>query len=100
MYALVTGASGSIGRALVDTLQRDSANVLALTRGQAPETESTATACWLEQCSAEQYRSKLSPQLSQQLPDVVFHCSGILHDGSQMPEKSLKQFSAEKLALP
>ncbi|MBW8191772.1 SDR family NAD(P)-dependent oxidoreductase [Neiella marina] len=98
MLVLITGASGAIGRSLVDYYQARSHQVIAVVRGEdsSQNDDNSMSVTWVENCPPARYRELLSPMFQHQLPDAVFHCCGVLHNERHMPEKALKQFSAEQ----
>ena len=93
MRVLVAGASGAIGAAIAEKLSDEGDQVLTISRSG--ESSSTHLVCDLT--SAESV-DQVSGFLAERGPvDAVFCCTGILHGGWNMPEKSLSQLTAEWL---
>ncbi|WP_300426502.1 SDR family NAD(P)-dependent oxidoreductase [uncultured Thalassolituus sp.] len=93
MRVLVAGASGAIGAAIAEKLSDEGDQVLTISRSGEPS--STHLVCDLT--SAES-ADQVSRFLAERGPvDAVFCCTGILHGGWNMPEKSLSQLTAEWL---
>ncbi|WP_210394688.1 NAD-dependent epimerase/dehydratase family protein [Motiliproteus sediminis] len=88
MELMVTGASGGIGRALVEQARRQGIPVLAVTRSEAPVPGATDS---LTACPASDYPWRLTDLLHPlpRKPRLVIHCGGMLHQAEQRPEKRL-----------
>jgi NAD(P)-dependent dehydrogenase (short-subunit alcohol dehydrogenase family) len=93
MRILVTGSSGGIGAAIVDKLRADGDYVLTISRSGEPS--SAHLVCDLTQPESVVHVTKF---IADRGPvDAVFCCTGILHGGWNMPEKSLSQITADWL---
>ncbi len=88
--ALVIGASGGIGAALVETLRGDPrcASVITLSRASAPALDLADPA------SIEQAAAAVAGQGPFQL---IINAAGVLHDADFMPEKRLADLNQEQL---
>ena len=98
LTAIVCGASGGIGRALVDALNTDAnvANVIALSRsGESHAATGTYSVDIQNEASIAAAAEKIKPLGSVQL---VIVATGILHDGQFQPEKNWNSLNAENLA--
>jgi NAD(P)-dependent dehydrogenase (short-subunit alcohol dehydrogenase family) len=93
MKVLVAGSSGGIGAAIADKLRADGDYVLTISRFGEPS--SSHLVCDLTKPESVDQVSKF---LADRGPvDAVFCCTGILHGGWNMPEKSLLQLTSEWL---
>ena len=81
--AVVIGASGGIGAALADALAEEGADVRRLSRPDIDLTDEATIAAAAARAGA---------------PDLVIVATGLLHDGEQGPEKSIRDFDPVWLA--
>lgn len=86
MSAVVIGARGGIGAALVDALREEGETVHAFARPELDILDETSIARAAAQVAA-------GPP-----PRLVFVATGLLHEGERGPEKSLKELDADWLA--
>ena len=86
MTAVVIGATGGIGAALSDALERDSEPVMRLGRRTEPRLD------LLEEASIA--AARIGPGLA-----LVIDATGFLHDERYQPEKSLRQIDPTHMAL-
>lgn len=87
MAAIVIGASGGIGRALSDALERRGDMVRRLARGSG-DLDLT------DQGSIEQAAERLAPAAPF---DHIIVATGVLHDDELRPERSLRDLHADRL---
>ena len=87
MTAVVIGATGGIGAALSDALERDSEPVMRLGRRTEPRLD------LLEEASIAA-AARIGPGLA-----LVIDATGFLHDEQYQPEKSLRQIDPTHMAL-
>ena len=93
MKILVAGSSGGIGSAIAKKLDADGDHVLTISRSGEPS--SSHLVCDLTKPESVDQVSKF---LADRGPvDAVFCCTGILHGGWNMPEKSLSQLTGDWL---
>lgn len=100
--AVVTGANGGIGRAMVETLLESPqlGRLIAITRAEAAYTDDPRVTTLSLDLTQENGRSALKQHLDGQPVHLLFNAMGTLHDdhlGIQ-PEKRLEQLSADALA--
>ena len=88
MTAVVIGATGGIGAALSDALERDSEPVMRLGRRTEPRLD------LLEEASIAAAAAHIGPGLT-----LVIDATGFLHDERYQPEKSLRQIDPTHMAL-
>ena len=88
MTAVVIGATGGIGAALSDALERDSEPVMRLGRRTEPRLD------LLEEASIAAAAAHIGPGLT-----LVIDATGFLHDEWHQPEKSLRQIDPTHMAL-
>jgi NAD(P)-dependent dehydrogenase (short-subunit alcohol dehydrogenase family) len=88
MTAVVIGATGGIGAALSDALERDSEPVMRLGRRTEPRLD------LLEEASIAAAAARIGPGLA-----LVIDATGFLHDERYQPEKSLRQIDPTHMAL-
>jgi NAD(P)-dependent dehydrogenase (short-subunit alcohol dehydrogenase family) len=88
MTAVVIGATGGIGAALSDALERDSEPVMRLGRRTEPRLD------LLEEASIAAAAARIGPGLA-----LVIDATGFLHDEQYQPEKSLRQIDPTHMAL-
>lgn len=97
MQVIVAGANGGIGRAIVDELVNRGHQVHTISRGHTgqPGNGSHLVTDLSKKSSVDEVKNWLSEE------DVQFQgvicCSGILHDASKGPEKSLNQIDQQWL---
>ena len=87
--AVVFGAGGGIGRALLARLQADGRVVAGYSRSSAPPIDLLDEASL---AAATQQAASLGPLR------LVIDATGFLHDAGQRPEKSWRELEADKLA--
>lgn len=89
-HALVTGASGAIGSAFVDLLERSPrcASVLGLHRNSTPRID------FADEGSVAEAARLLGPGRKYHL---IINAAGLLHDGSFMPEKRLADLNYRQM---
>lgn len=83
MSAVVIGASGGIGAALADALEEEGAPVLRLARPELDVTDEASIAAAATRAGS---------------PALVIVASGVLHEGANGPEKSIRELDAAWLA--
>ena len=88
MTAVVIGATGGIGAALSDALERDSEPVMRLGRRTEPRLD------LLEEASIAAAAARIGPGLA-----LVIDATGFLHDERYRPEMSLRQIDPTHMAL-
>ena len=88
MPAVVIGATGGIGAALSDVLERDGESVMRLGRRTEPRLD------LLEEASIAAAAAHIGPGLA-----LVIDATGFLHDERYQPEKSLRQIDPTHMAL-
>ena len=88
MTAVVIGATGGIGAALSDALERDGEPVMRLGRRTEPRLD------LLEEASIAAAAAHIGPGLT-----LVIDATGFLHDERYQPEKSLRQIDPTHMAL-
>ena len=88
MIAVVIGATGGIGAALSDALERGSDPVMRLGRRTEPRLD------LLEEASIAAAAARIGPGLA-----LVIDATGFLHDERYQPEKSLRQIDPTHMAL-
>ncbi len=88
MTAVVIGATGGIGAALSDALERDSEPVMRLGRRTEPRLD------LLEEASIAAAAAHIGPGLA-----LVINATGFLHDEQYQPERSLRQIDPTHMAL-
>ncbi len=88
MTAVVIGATGGIGAALSDALERDGETVMRLGRRTEPRLD------LLEEASIAAAAAHIGPGLA-----LVIDATGFLHDERYQPEKSLRQIDPTHMAL-
>ncbi len=88
MTAVVIGATGGIGAALSDALERDGETVMRLGRRTDPRLD------LLEEASIAAAAAHIGPGLA-----LVIDATGFLHDERYQPEKSLRQIDPTHMAL-
>ncbi|GEK46350.1 SDR family NAD(P)-dependent oxidoreductase [Bisbaumannia pacifica] len=98
--ALVTGASGAIGGAVIRALLADSrpARVIAVSRRPAPHTLADARLTWVEaEVASEAGRRAIAEALGDMPLHLWFNAIGILHEGETFPEKRLEELDEAAL---
>ncbi|MBF8222437.1 SDR family NAD(P)-dependent oxidoreductase [Halomonas sp. 328] len=98
--ALVTGASGAIGDAVVRALLADSrpARVIAVSRRPRPGDLADARLTWLEaDVEREAGRRAIAETLADTPLHLWFNAIGILHEGATFPEKRLEELDEAAL---
>ncbi|WP_417608996.1 SDR family NAD(P)-dependent oxidoreductase [Parasphingorhabdus sp.] len=91
--AVVIGATGGIGAAIADTLETDGHfdRVIRFSRSaESPVSLDLSSESSIRDAAAWMKDNKLSPSM-------VFVATGLLHDGSRGPEKSLRQLDSDWL---
>jgi NAD(P)-dependent dehydrogenase (short-subunit alcohol dehydrogenase family) len=88
----IVGATGGIGRALVELYRAQGAQVWALSR-QAPMQDQDSQCLMLDLCEPESIKHAVS-QLPARL-DAVVVATGFLHDQTTQPEKAIRMMRAE-----
>ena len=88
MTAVVIGATGGVGAALSDALERDGETVMRLGRRTEPRLD------LLEEASIAAAAAHIGPGLT-----LVIDATGFLHDERYQPEKSLRQIDPTHMAL-
>lgn len=89
MRVLVAGSAGGIGSAVVKRLREEGDEVVTISRSG----ESSSTHC-VADLSKPQSVEQVKTFLKDCAPfDAVMCCTGVLHDGRHMPEKSLSQLT-------
>ena len=88
MTAVVIGATGGIGAALSDALERGGETVMRLGRRTEPRLD------LLEEASIAAAAAHIGPGLT-----LVIDATGFLHDERYQPEKSLRQIDPTHMAL-
>lgn len=86
--AIVIGASGAVGEALSDECQKLGMSLLRLSR---PEIDLTSEQSIIEAASSLKAKGESF--------DLILVATGILHNDSLQPEKSIKQIDAQNLHL-
>lgn len=89
MRAVVIGASGGIGAALVEALREEEAEVHALARSFTGEARIDIT----DEASVAAAAARLPAGV-----DLVFVATGLLHEGERGPEKAWRDLDADWLA--
>jgi NAD(P)-dependent dehydrogenase (short-subunit alcohol dehydrogenase family) len=84
--AVVIGATGGIGQAVVEQLESTGFHVVALSRGSSPAIDIT------EELSIQAAADSITQPL-----DLVFVATGLLHAGDLQPEKTMRALSAESM---
>jgi len=93
MRILVAGSSGGVGSAIAEKLRKEGDEVFTLSRSGEP----SATHCVVDLSQASSV-DVVRGFVKDRAPfDAVFSCSGILHGGWHMPEKSLSQMTGDWL---
>lgn len=93
MKVLVAGAAGGIGSAIVEKLLKDGDHVITISRSG----EQSSTHCVADLSKPESVE-QVKAFVGTFAPfDAVICCTGILHGGWNMPEKSLSQLSMDWL---
>ncbi len=96
---LVIGASGGIGRALVDTIRSRQADsrITAISRDHDGERDQREGIDWISSDYSESNIEKICARLLSQhcVPSSVFICNGVLHGEDFHPEKRLEAFDPE-----
>jgi len=88
---LISGASGAIGRELVNNYRSSGADVITLSRSL----EADISADLRSEDSIAKVQSFMDRFSA--FPDICICCNGILHDDRNMPEKSLQEISKKWL---
>lgn len=100
--AVVTGANGGIGRAMVETLLESPqlGRLIAITRAEAAYTDDPRVTTLSLDLTQENGRSALKQHLDGQPVHLLFNAMGTLHDNHLgiQPEKRLEQLSADALS--
>ena len=95
----VLGSSGAIGAAITEQLaaQYPKAQLHALSRSPAKPCKANITTHVVDYCD-ELSISEAAQLVSRDSPlDLIFIATGLLHQQQMMPEKSLREITAEKL---
>lgn len=85
---LIAGSGSTVGQALISSLQAQGYKVFTLSRQ--PDT-SPGHLC--TDLSKESCLEAVGAFLQEIQPEVIFCCTGLLHDADRQPEKALRQMS-------
>lgn len=96
MLILIAGANGGVAQALGKEFSQRGHQLISISRSQMPAWSSNhlSTDCSLQTSIAE-IKSWLADNDLQ--PELVVQCAGILHNQTQMPEKSISRISTDWL---
>ena len=99
---VIAGASSAIGQQIFRTLTvMPDVHIITLSRGETPQADASMAASH-QHLTVDLSDKRCLEQLSglwQSVgcPNRVYHCSGVLHDDSHRPEKSIREFDADWL---
>ncbi|WP_027236341.1 SDR family NAD(P)-dependent oxidoreductase [Leisingera caerulea] len=96
---VVSGGSGAIGSAFVDELVRKYPHARIHSLSRSPDTRVPEGVQWLQvdYLDEDSLHAAAEQVAKEGAVDLMIVAGGILHQGDMMPEKSLRDLSAEKL---
>ena len=97
--AVVIGSSGGIGGALESALREDPAigTVLSFSRSGASDTRNGVTSRFIDITDEDSVRNAAESAADVGALDLVIVASGILHNGSIRPEKSMRDIEGDSM---
>ncbi len=87
-HVLIAGSGSTVGQALIRSLQAQGYKVFTLSRQS-----DTSPAHLCADLNDESCLEQVSAFLQEIQPQVIFCCTGLLHDADRQPEKALRQMS-------